>query len=158
MHLFPQIAEMTHWVISGGAEGGSINHAARSRRAGSKAQSKLTEANLFVSAADAAASVSFMGRGERWPFPRTSCSYNRLLFVSPQRPLRRTAKTPRPPALQTRRQTPPRCCSTVGVTTWDPRVGVLRSRSSVTMVTIATLVTGSPSPGPFQICDQTGRS
>lgn len=155
MHLFPQIAEMTHWVISGGAEGGRINHAARSRRAVSDAKSKLTEANVFVSVADVAASVVHR---QRWTFPRTSCSYNRLLFVSPQRPLRRTAKTPPPPTPQTRRQTPPRCCSTIGVATWDPRVGVLHSRSSVTMVTIATWVTGSPSPGQFQICDQTGRS
>lgn len=65
MHLFPQIAEITHSVISGGTEGGSINHTARSRRAISDAKSKLMEANLFISIADVTAFMLFIGRGEQ---------------------------------------------------------------------------------------------
>lgn len=80
------------------------------------------------------------------------------LLVSPQRPRRRTVKMLHPPTLQTRLQILPHCCSTTGAVTWVLRVDVLHSRSSATMATIATLVTGSPSPGQFQICDQTGPS
>lgn len=161
LHLFPHIAEMSPSVISGGTEGGSVNHAAYSGRAISDAKSKLMEANLFISIADVTAFMSFTGRGEQEMFffpPAKRLVKSTSLLVSPQRRLRRTVKMLPPPPPPTRPQTPPRCCSTAGATTWALRVGVLPSRSSVTMVTIATLVTASPSPGRFQICDQTGPS
>lgn len=57
MHLFPQNVEITHSVISGGTEGGSINHTAHSRRAIADAKSKLMEKNPFISIADVTAFV-----------------------------------------------------------------------------------------------------
>lgn len=78
------------------------------------------------------------------------------LPLCPQTPLRRTVKTPRP--RQTPPQTPPPRCSTAGVTTWAPRVEGSPSGSSITMATMATLATASPSPGRSQIYDRTGQS
>lgn len=63
LHLFPHIAEISHSVISGGTEGGSVNHTAHSRLAISDAKSKLKEANLFISIADVIAFMSFIGGG-----------------------------------------------------------------------------------------------
>lgn len=73
-----------------------------------------------------------------------------------QRPLRRKAKTLRPH--QTLRPAQLPHCSIAGVTTWAPRVEGSPSRSSVTMVTMATWAIASLSPGQSQIYDRMGQS
>lgn len=62
-HPLSHIAEISHSIINSGTEGGSVNRTAHSRRAISDAQSKLKEANLFISIADVTAFMSFISEG-----------------------------------------------------------------------------------------------
>lgn len=156
------LLKISHSVISGGTEGGRVNHAACSHHSISDEKSKLKADNLLIPVAkyqaNSAAFVPLTPMQLNGECPKAAARSSASLLVCPQRPLRRTVKALHPPTLPTRRQTPPLCCSIAGVTTWALRAGGLRSRSSVTMATTAILATGSPSPDQFQICDQTGRS